>query len=100
VNVAERGAGTLEPPAPHPVCLDDVASIARKTAADFVGSHLEQAPLVHGALRDFLAAIFMRPEPQAIAFVDRRESSTPPILEIFLLWKKPINLAADGTVLR
>jgi hypothetical protein len=100
MNMAERVAATREPPAPQPVCLDDVASIARQTAADFVGSHSEQAPLVDAALRAFLAAIFTRPEPQAVAFVDRRGSSTPPIFEIFLLWKKPINLAADGAVLR
>ena len=100
MNNTERRMTILEPPIPRLTCLDDATRIAQQTAADFVGSHSESALLVDAALRDFLAAIFTRPEPQAVAFVDRRESSTTPILEIFLLWKKPINLAADGVVLR
>lgn len=45
------------------------------------------------ALENLLQSIYDRPSPEILAFVDRRESFVPPILDIYVLWSSPIQLS-------
>lgn len=51
-------------------------------------------------LKQFFQFLYGKPDVQSVAAVDRRESYVNSILDVFVLWGRPLNLFADGEEMR
>lgn len=78
---------------------DELADLAKHVTSGLTTNGFSK-PAFSQVLRSFLQYIHSRPGPSAVAFVDRRENYVPPILDIYVLWSRPINLSSDAGEMR
>lgn len=78
-----------------------MASLAEQVTSKL---YLSLAPAAHEtfkqSLKHFLQSTYDRPSPGAIAFVDKRVWPVRPILDVYVLWSRPIELSSDAQEMR
>lgn len=79
---------------------EDLAAVVEQvTSGANATKKINQAELPQG-LQSFLGIVFHNPSSGAVAFIDRREHNVPPILDVYVLWSRPIDLFSDSRMMQ